>query len=73
MESSVFILNIIGISFMGICAITMLICIIIKEKKRNKILIQETNGISSLLFFIITRTVCKFTKRIPDKRTQWRY
>ncbi len=63
------ILNIIGISFMGISAIIMLIFILIKDRKRNRIILQETNAISNLLFFFITRAISKFTKRIPDKRT----
>lgn len=63
------ILNIIGISFMGISAIIMLISILIKDRKRNRIILQETNAISNLLFFFITRAISKFNKRIPDKRT----
>lgn len=69
MVNNVFLLAIIGISFMGICIIILSISIIIEQRKRNKILFQETNGISNLLFFIITRTICKSSKRISDKRT----
>ena len=54
---------------MAIAAIVLLISIVIEERKRNRIIVQETNAISNLLFLVITRAISKFTKRIPDKRT----